>query len=68
MFKTSEGSLDRIIRVALGVILVGVFIAYQGTTLGWVALVVGVVALFTGVTGWCAIYSVLGISTCKMKT
>ena len=68
MFKTNEGSADRIIRAIVGVVAIVLFFMNQGTTLGWIALVVGVIALFTAATGWCAIYAVLGIKTCKMKS
>lgn len=68
MFKTNEGNIDRIVRVAVGVAALVVFFMNQGTPLGWVALVVAVLGLFTGLVGWCALYSVFGINTCKTKS
>ena len=45
-----------------GVLLLG--LAVSGTTaLGWI----GVVPLLTGLMGYCPLYSVLGINTCKAK-
>ncbi len=68
MFKTNEGNIDRIVRVAVGVAALVVFFMNQGTPLGWVALVVAVLGLFTGLVGWCALYSIFGINTCKTKS
>jgi hypothetical protein len=68
MFKINEGSADRVIRVVLGVVLLALY--FMGTvtgTLGWVALVVGVIALATGAVGFCPLYAVLGLSTCPVK-
>lgn len=68
MFKINEGSADRVIRVVLGIVLLALY--FMGTvtgTLGWVALVVGVIALATGAVGFCPLYAVLGLSTCPVK-
>ena len=57
--KHNVGKTDRIIRVVLGVLLVGnVFFALQHP-LGWV----GVVLIVTGIAGICPLYSLLGINT-----
>ncbi|WP_297419511.1 DUF2892 domain-containing protein [Thermococcus sp.] len=62
--KRNEGTIDRAIRVVLGLILLGLWavdkIPYRTAT-----LIVGLVALITGLTGFCALYKVLGINTCK---
>jgi len=59
LFKHNMGKLDRIIRVILGVVLIGnVFFALQHP-IGWV----GVVLLATGIAGICPLYSLLGINT-----
>ena len=68
MFKTNESGTDRIIRAVVGLAALVVFYLNQGTALGWVALGVAVVALFTAATGWCALYRLFGINTCKMKS
>ncbi|WP_298494328.1 DUF2892 domain-containing protein [uncultured Maritimibacter sp.] len=68
MFKTNESTTDRIIRAIVGVAALVVFFLNQGTTLGWIALVVAALALFTAAVGWCALYSVFGINTCKVKS
>lgn len=68
MFKTNEGNIDRIVRGVVGIALIAFFFINMGTTLAWIALVVGAVALFTAVTGWCGVYTLFGINTCKMKS
>jgi len=59
LFKNNMGKADRIIRVILGVLLIGnVFFALQHP-IGWV----GVILLITGILGICPLYSLLGINT-----
>jgi hypothetical protein len=66
MFKKNEGTLDRILRVILGLALLGVYFFAPGWGGAW-WLLIGFVPLLTGVLGTCPIYSVLGLSTCPMK-
>ncbi len=61
--KKNEGNLDRGIRVVVG----GALIALAATGTIGVWGYVGVVPLATGLIGWCGLYSVLGINTCKVK-
>ena len=62
MFARNEGSIDRALRIFLGVFLVGK--ALSGVTAwGWI----GVVPLLTGLFGTCPLYSILGINTCKVS-
>ncbi len=56
------GSIDRVVRVVLGLALLSTFFLLAGP-LRWLALV-GVVLLLTAVFGLCPLYSVLGINTC----
>ena len=65
MFKQNESKLDRNIRLVVGVIslLLAAFV-FTGT-LQTVALVVGILALFTGLTGFCLLYKIFGIKTNK---
>jgi len=59
LFQHNMGKTDRIIRVILGVLLIGnVFFALQHP-IGWV----GVILLVTGIAGICPIYSLLDINT-----
>jgi hypothetical protein len=59
LFKNNVGKVDRIIRVVVGIILVGnVFYALHHPV-GWV----GVVLIVTGIIGKCPLYSILGLNT-----
>lgn len=67
MFKRNVGTLDRIIRLGLGVVLLptGLFLlnGLQGNAAGIVTAVLGGIGLFTGTTGFCLLYIPLGINT-----
>jgi hypothetical protein len=58
--KVNEGSIDRIVRVTAGVVLLGLAAAGIGTPWTWI----GVVPLLTGAVGFCPAYSLFGINTC----
>lgn len=62
LFKSNTGKVDRIIRVIVGVLLVGnVFTGLQ-TPIGWI----GLILIVTGLFGTCPVYSLLGINTKSM--
>jgi hypothetical protein len=64
--KANESSIDRIIRVVLGIALLALnFGGVVTGGLGIVFLVVGAIALLTGAVGFCPLYAVLKISTKK---
>ena len=60
----NEGTLDRGLRIVLGLVLLSlVFIGPQT----WWGLI-GIVPLVTGLMGNCPVYSIFGIKTCGMKS
>jgi len=67
MFKTNVGGLDRILRIVLGVALIAWWYVSPGMGLRWLLLVLGIVALGTGLMSSCPLYSILGLNTCPMK-
>lgn len=67
MFKTNEGTVDRALRIIVGLALLAWFLMDQGTGFWHYAKLIGVVPLVTGLTGSCPAYSILGISTCPIK-
>ncbi len=67
MFKTNEGTIDRALRIAVGAALLVWFFAEQGAGPWHYAKLIGIVPLITGLIGTCPLYSVFGISTCKMR-
>ena len=67
MFKTNEGSVDRILRIVVGLALLVWFFVDQGQGFWHYAKLIGIVPLATGLIGWCPLYTILGLSTCPMK-
>ncbi len=63
MFKTNEGTLDRVLRVIVGLALIAIVFVGPKTPWGWV----GLVPLLTGLVGTCPLYTILGVRTCKLK-
>ena len=62
----NEGTADRILRVIAGLAIIIVLAVFLPGAEKWWALV-GLVPLVTGLTGFCALYTLLGIKTCPMK-
>ena len=56
------GSADRVIRLVLGLVIIGVGFYYQSW---WGAI--GIVPIFTALIGWCPAYMPFGISTCSTR-
>lgn len=67
MFKTNEGTIDRALRVVVGLALLAAYFFTSGGSYHWLYLI-GIVPLVTGLVGTCPVYSLLGISTCPVKT
>ncbi len=61
--KTNQGRLDRTLRIAVGLTLIGM--AATGVLGAWAYL--GLVPLLTGAIGFCPLYSLLGIKTCAVR-
>jgi CHASE2 domain-containing sensor protein len=59
MFAKNVGTLDKALRIIIGLALIGGAFAGYGLWM-WV----GVIPLLTGLLGSCLIYTVLGIRTC----
>ena len=66
MFKTNEGSLDRGLRILVGLALLAAFFVYPEASWRYWTLI-GVVPLLTGLVGSCPLYSILVVSTCPAK-
>jgi hypothetical protein len=65
--KTNEGTVDRIIRAAVGVAaLLGAFAMGSGSVAFVLLLVVGAILLVTAAVGFCPLYRVFGMSTCPV--
>ncbi|MBK9624792.1 MAG: DUF2892 domain-containing protein [Rhodocyclaceae bacterium] len=62
--KTNVGSIDRVIRIALGLALVAGAVSGVIGMWGWL----GVIAIATGVFRFCPAYMPFGLSTCRTET
>jgi hypothetical protein len=63
LLRRNEGTIDRALRVLLGIALLSLIFVGPHTLWG----LVGLVPLLTGIVGSCPLYSLLGLSTCPMK-
>lgn len=59
----NEGTVDRALRVIVGLVLI--VMAFRGMYTPWTWI--GVVPLLTGLVGTCPVYSIFGINTCKVR-
>ena len=60
--KCNIGTTDRIVRAVIGLIVIAVGVYLKS----WWG-VIGLLPIFTATTGWCGLYTLFGISTCKTK-
>jgi len=66
--KANMGPQDKTIRIILAIIIAVLFFTKIITgTLAIVLLVVAGIFIITSLIGFCPLYSILGISTCKKK-
>lgn len=56
------GSVDRAIRIVLGIVLLSLVFIGPKTLWG----LIGLVPLVTALVGWCPAYTLFGIKTCKV--
>lgn len=57
---TNEGTLDRTIRIVLGVAILSLTVVGPRSFLG----LIGFVPLATGLIGFCPLYKLVGLNTC----
>ncbi len=58
------GTVDRIIRVVLGIVLLAMVFVGPQTPWGWI----GIIPLLTAALGFCPAYKLIGLSTCPLST
>ncbi len=56
------GTVDRILRIVVGLILIALVFVGPQTPWGWL----GLVPLATALIGWCPAYRLLGMNTCAI--
>ncbi|MGF1639950.1 MAG: DUF2892 domain-containing protein [Rhodospirillales bacterium] len=59
----NEGTVDRVLRIVVGAILIALVFVGSQTPWGWI----GLIPLVTGFVGWCPAYRLLGIRTCSVE-
>jgi hypothetical protein len=63
MLVQNMGSIDRIVRIVVGMLLIVVGFAALGGTSGTIVGVIGFIPLVTGLIGWCPLYLPFRFST-----
>ena len=58
----NEGKIDPVLRVGLGVVLIALVFVGPQTPWGWL----GLVPLLTGLVGFCPLYRLVGVNSCKL--
>lgn len=61
--KSNVGSIDRVLRIIIGLVLLGLAASGSVGWWGWM----GIVPLATGAIGWCPPYAIFGWNTCSTK-
>lgn len=59
----NEGTLDRTLRIMVGLGLIGLTLTHVIGVWGWL----GVVPLAAGAVGFCPVYAMFGIRTCPLR-
>ncbi len=62
--KTNIHPIERGLRVVVGLFLMS--LAFWGPSNLWFLL--GILPVATGLSGWCPLYRILGMSPCKINT
>ncbi len=61
MFATNVGTVDRVIRIVVGIVLIALVFVGPQTAWGWL----GLIPLITGLARTCPAYSLIGVNTCS---
>jgi len=67
--EKNEGTVDRIVRIVLGLIILyggASQVLITGVVTYLIALL-GLILIVTGATGYCALYTIIGFNTLKTK-
>ena len=59
----NEGTVDRVLRVVVGLVLLSLVFVGPKTAWGWI----GIVPILTGLIGYCPAYRLIGLNTCSVK-
>jgi ABC-type polysaccharide/polyol phosphate export permease len=57
------GTIDRILRALVGIVLIAIALGFFGPAHAWGWI--GIIPLVTALIGYCPLYSLIGVSTCR---
>ena len=63
LMSRNEGTVDRVLRVIVGIGLLSLTVVGPKTMWGYI----GLIPLITGLIGTCPIYTIFGMRTCPLK-
>jgi hypothetical protein len=63
MIGKNMGTIDRVARIVIGLVLIALVFVGPQTPWGWI----GVIPLVTALIGWCPAYRLVGLSTCPVE-
>jgi hypothetical protein len=66
--KVNEGSIDRAVRLVVAGVLIGIGLGVVRGPGGIAMAVIGVIPLLTGLSGFCPLYTLLGIDTSRQSS
>jgi ABC-type polysaccharide/polyol phosphate export permease len=61
--QTNVGTIDRILRAVVGLVLIALVFVGPQTPWGWI----GIVPLATALIGFCPAYRLFGLRTCPLQ-
>lgn len=61
--QSNEGTVDRLVRIALGLALLALVFVGPKNYVG----LLGIVPLVTGLVGFCPLYRLVGVRTCAVR-
>ena len=61
--KVNVGTVDRVVRIIIGLVLIALVFVGPHTPWGWI----GIVPLATALIGFCPAYALFGLNTCARK-
>ena len=65
MFKQNVGTVDRVVRIALGIILAAIGMLVLKGTASTIVSIVALIPLATGIVGFCPLYVPFKLNTVK---
>jgi hypothetical protein len=63
VMQTNVGTIDRILRAVVGLVLIALVFVGPQTPWGWI----GIVPLATALIGFCPAYRLFGLRTCPLQ-